>query len=53
SFRLLKFNTSLLLDQEFLSQLRTSLVEFIELNSGSTNNAQVLWEVTKCFIRGK
>jgi len=51
--KLWRFNTSLLHDQTFLSQLSTSLVEFIDLNSGSSNNPQTLWEETKCFIRRK
>lgn len=47
-----RFNDSLLYDRMFLDQLKTGLVEFLELNTEQCPNPQILWEVTKCFIRG-
>ncbi len=36
-----------------MSELRSSLTEFLQINRDSASDPQVLWETTKCFIRGK
>lgn len=46
-----RFNNSLLYDSAFLLQLKQGLNEFLEINA-HCSNPQILWETTKCFIRG-
>ncbi len=36
-----------------MAELRSSLMEFLQINRDSASDPQVLWETTKCFIRGK
>ncbi len=48
-----RFNTSLLQDCTFVAELHSSLTEFLQINRDSASDPQVLWETTKCFIRGK
>lgn len=47
-----RFKSYLLQNEDFIKQLRPRLTEFLQLNSNSSSNPQVLWEVTKCFLRG-
>uniref|UniRef100_A0A3Q1FS38 exodeoxyribonuclease III n=1 Tax=Acanthochromis polyacanthus TaxID=80966 RepID=A0A3Q1FS38_9TELE len=51
-FRRWRFNDSLLSNSEFIENLRTELQEFISLNQTEYCNPQVIWETTKCFLRG-
>uniref|UniRef100_A0A673MHH2 exodeoxyribonuclease III n=1 Tax=Sinocyclocheilus rhinocerous TaxID=307959 RepID=A0A673MHH2_9TELE len=48
-----RFNTSLLQDCTFVADLRSYLMDFLQINRDSASDPQVLWETTKCFIRGK
>lgn len=45
------FNTNLLKDEFFCDQFRTKLCDFIGINKGSVDDAQILWEAKKVFIR--
>ncbi len=45
-------NTYLLANSGFLSSLRVQLKDFLDINTKECSNPQVLWEATKCFIRG-
>lgn len=47
-----RFNDSLLYDTTFMDQLKSGLTEFLEINMVHCANPQVLWEVTKCYLRG-
>lgn len=51
-FRRWRFNHSLLFNSEFIENLQTQLQEFVSINQTECCNAQVLWETTKCFLRG-
>lgn len=46
------FNTSLLTNTTFLSLLKLQLKDFLDINANEDIDSQVLWEITKCFIRG-
>ncbi len=48
-----RFNTALLQNSEFLKQLKVNLKTFLEINRESVASPQILWETTKCFIRGE
>lgn len=48
-----QFNTMLLQNSEFLKQLRANLKLFLEINLESASSPKILWETTKCFIRGE
>ncbi|XDV28465.1 hypothetical protein PO909_031771 [Leuciscus waleckii] len=48
-----RFNTMLLQNSEFLKQLRANLKLFLEINLETASSPQILWETTKCFIRGE
>uniref|UniRef100_A0A673IE80 Endonuclease/exonuclease/phosphatase domain-containing protein n=1 Tax=Sinocyclocheilus rhinocerous TaxID=307959 RepID=A0A673IE80_9TELE len=48
-----RFNTTLLQNSEFLKQLKVNLRTFLEINRESVSSPQILWETTKCFIRGE
>ncbi|MBN3310294.1 NANO1 protein, partial [Amia calva] len=47
-----RFYTFLLQNSEFITKLNCKLQEFIQFNQSSAMNPQILWEVTKCFLRG-
>ena len=47
-----RFNTTLLQNKDFLIHITESLKEFLHLNGQSSVNPHILWEVTKCHIRG-
>lgn len=47
-----RMNTSLLSNPSFLSSLRLELKDFLDMNTTEDINPQVLWEATKCFVRG-
>lgn len=47
-----RFNTTLLSKDDFIKQLQASLTLFLSENSSSAANPQILWETTKCFLRG-
>uniref|UniRef100_A0A3B1KHZ5 Reverse transcriptase domain-containing protein n=1 Tax=Astyanax mexicanus TaxID=7994 RepID=A0A3B1KHZ5_ASTMX len=47
-----RFNSSLLTNSDFLSSLKAELQVFISINRSQNCNPQILWEATKCFIRG-
>uniref|UniRef100_A0A3B1K9P9 exodeoxyribonuclease III n=1 Tax=Astyanax mexicanus TaxID=7994 RepID=A0A3B1K9P9_ASTMX len=46
------FNDCLLSHPTFLEQLKSGLQEFLHFNEESSENPQIIWEATKCFIRG-
>uniref|UniRef100_A0A3B1ICK8 Reverse transcriptase domain-containing protein n=1 Tax=Astyanax mexicanus TaxID=7994 RepID=A0A3B1ICK8_ASTMX len=46
-----RFNTNLLYDEDFCSQFRSKLSEFLHFNQGSVDDPRVLWGVLKGFIR--
>lgn len=47
-----RLNTSLLTNSGFLSSLKVQLKDFLDTNTKDCSNPQILWEATKCFIRG-
>ncbi len=47
------FNIALLQNAEFVKKLRNNLKIFLEINSETAASPQILWETTKCFIRGE
>ncbi|KAL2081000.1 hypothetical protein ACEWY4_022853 [Coilia grayii] len=47
-----RFNTTLLSNKKFISEMEKQLEEFIIMNKESAYNAQSMWEATKCFMRG-
>ncbi len=47
-----RFNISLLSNQTFITSLKEYIKEFIEINMPSDVDPQILWETTKCAIRG-
>lgn len=48
-----RFNTTLLQNSTFLKRLENNLKIFLEINSETASSPQILWETTKCFIRGE
>ncbi len=46
------FNISLLSNQTFITSLKEYIKEFLEINMPSDVDPQILWETTKCAIRG-
>lgn len=46
-----RFNTNLLHDEEFCSQFKSKLSDFINFNRGSVDDPRILWGVVKGFIR--
>ncbi len=44
--------TSLLSNQTFITSLKEYIKEFLEINMPSDVDPQILWETTKCAIRG-
>ncbi len=46
------FNISLLSNQTFITSLKEYIKEFLEINMPSDVDSQILWETTKCAIRG-
>ncbi len=46
------FNISLLSNQTFISSLKEYIKAFLEINMPSDVDPQILWETTKCAIRG-
>ena len=46
-----RFNTTLLRDESFKAQFLYHLKEFIDINKGSVEDARILWDATKGFIR--
>ncbi len=46
------FNISLLSNQTFITSLKEYIKEFLEINMPSDVDPQILWEMTKCAIRG-
>lgn len=51
-FRRWRFNDSLLFNKVFIENLQTQLQEFLSFNQTESCNPQILWETTKCFLRG-
>ncbi len=47
-----RFNISLLSNQTFITNLKEYIKEFLEINMPSDVDPQILWEITKCAIRG-
>ncbi len=47
-----RFNISLLSNQTFITALKEYIKEFLEINMPSDVDPQILWETTKCAIRG-
>ncbi len=47
-----RFNISLLINQTFITSLKEYIKEFLEINMPSDVDPQILWETTKCAIRG-
>ncbi len=47
-----RFNISLLSNQTFITYLKEYIKEFLEINMPSDVDPQILWETTKCAIRG-
>ncbi len=47
-----RFNISLLSNQTFITSLKEYIKEFLEINMPSDVAPQILWEMTKCAIRG-
>ncbi len=47
-----RFNLSLLSNQTFITSLKEYIKEFLEINMPSDVDPQILWETTKCAIRG-
>ncbi len=47
-----RFNISLLSNQTFITSLKEYIKEFILINMPSDVDPQILWETTKCAIRG-
>ncbi len=48
----MRFNISLLSNQTFITSLKEYIKEFLEINMPSDVDPQILWETTKCAIRG-
>uniref|UniRef100_A0A671W6Z6 exodeoxyribonuclease III n=1 Tax=Sparus aurata TaxID=8175 RepID=A0A671W6Z6_SPAAU len=48
-----RFNTTLLQNADFLKKLRNNLKILLEINLETAASPQILWETTKCFIRGE
>lgn len=46
-----QFNTSLLQNADYISQMKTGLEEFISFNNGSVDDPAIIWQVIKGFIR--
>ncbi len=46
------FNISLLSNQTFITSLKEYIKDFLEINMPSDVDPQILWETTKCAIRG-
>lgn len=46
-----RFNITLLKNEKYLSQVRTGLVEFIDINKDSVTDQTILWSVIKGFLR--
>lgn len=46
-----RFNTSLLHNESFVKQLESGLREFISLNEHSVDDARILWDSVKGYIR--
>ncbi len=47
-----RFNVSLLSNQTFITSLKEYIKEFLEINMPSDVDPQILWETTKCALRG-
>ncbi len=47
-----RFNISLLSNQTFITSLKEYIKKFLEINMPSDVDPQILWETTKCAIRG-
>ncbi len=47
-----RFTISLLSNQTFITSLKEYIKEFLEINMPSDVDPQILWETTKCAIRG-
>ncbi len=47
-----RFNISLLSNQTFITSLKEYIKDFLEINMPSDVDPQILWETTKCAIRG-
>ncbi len=47
-----RYNITLLTNPGFLTSLKAELMEFLVINRTECDNPQILWEITKCFIRG-
>ncbi len=47
-----RFNISLLSNQTFITSLKEYIKEFLEINMPYDVDPQILWETTKCAIRG-
>ncbi len=45
-------NISLLSNKTFITSLKEYIKEFLEINMPSHVDPQILWETTKCAIRG-
>lgn len=46
-----RFNTFLLQNEDFITQLRAGLIEFININQNSVSDLDMLWESIKGFLR--
>ena len=46
-----RFNTTLLKNEKYLSQLKTRLVEFININKDSVSDNAMVWSAIKGFLR--
>ncbi len=47
-----RFNISLLSNQTFITSLKEYIKEFLEINMPAEVDPQIMWETTKCAIRG-
>ncbi len=47
-----RFNLSLLSNKTFITSLKEYIKEFLEMNMPSDVDPQILWETTKCAMRG-
>lgn len=46
-----RFNTSLLVNDEYKTQFQSQLEDFLKFNVGSVDDPRILWEAAKGFIR--
>lgn len=47
-----RFNTTLLTNPAFLTYIKAELGTFLEINREGCGDPQILWEATKCSLRG-